>query len=124
MTIILYIIDIIYYYLSFFNHCNLQIPDERDEELIVAGWGLTDNKRDNRGRAFVKTVDLRRRREPASILQKLVVPYVPIAECRETRNYKAFKKISSTRHLCAGGERGILNISHSLFSQFVRPFEL
>ena len=83
---------------------------------------MTDNKRDNRGRAFVKTVDLRRRREPASILQKLVVPYVPIAECRETRNYKAFKKISSTRHLCAGGERGILNISHSLFSQFIDSF--
>jgi len=66
-------------------------------ELLVAGWGRNSSDHKDVG-------DFRRIGAHANIMQKLVVPIVPIEECKS--NFKFFKNIHSVRHLCAGGEIG------------------
>ena len=81
-----------------FNLLLLQLPSEW--ELLVAGWGRNSSDHKDVG-------DFRRIGAHANIMQKLVVPIVPIEECKS--NFKFFRNIHSVRHLCAGGEIGNLN---------------
>lgn len=68
-----------------------------DWELLVAGWGRTSSDARDHG-------DFRKIGAHSNIMQKLVLPPVPIEECKT--KYDVFKNIHSVRHLCAGGEKG------------------
>ncbi len=67
-------------------------------ELLVAGWGRTTNDPSDRG-------EIKETGTFTSVLLQLQVPLVPINSCKA--NYRLFKDISSTKHLCAGGDRGM-----------------
>lgn len=68
-----------------------------DWELLVAGWGRNSSDHKDLG-------DFRRIGAHSNIMQKLIVPSVPMDECKS--NFKFFRNIHSVRHLCAGGEIG------------------
>ena len=70
-----------------------------DKELYVAGWGRT--RSDERFIGGLKRIGAH-----SNIMKKLKVPDVPIDRCRG--DYDLFKNILPTRHLCAGGEIGMI----------------
>ena len=68
----------------------IQVPGE---QYMVSGWGRTSNNVFDRG-------DLKESGAHSSKLQKLIVPLVPLAECKA--NNKAFQDIT-IKQMCAGG---------------------
>lgn len=73
---------------------SIRLPDG---EFLVTGWGRSNNDPSDPG--FIRTAGTFEAKQ-----QKLVVPLIPIRKCKS--DYRIFKKISDTKHLCAGGELG------------------
>ena len=63
---------------------------------LVMGWGRTNNDRgygDKKSGGAYKNV-----------LQKLVLPHIPIDECRSNSKWRSFHRITEDRQICAGGK--------------------
>jgi hypothetical protein len=78
---------------------NIKVPNDK---FLVAGWGRTNNDPSDSG-------DIRVSGAFSSLMLKLEVPVIPINKCKT--DFKIFKGINSVKHICAGGERGVIIIA-------------
>ena len=75
-------------------------------EYIALGWGRTNNAIRDRG-------DTSEGGAHSNILQKLELPFVPIQECKETKDRagnEPYATLTNTKQVCAGGRKGTLKI--------------
>ena len=69
------------------------------------GWGRTNNIRRDRG-------DTAEGGAHSNILQKLALPFIPIDECKETKDragQKPYATLTNNKQVCAGGRFGMDN---------------
>ena len=78
--------------------------DGPDLDYVALGWGRTNNIRRDRG-------DTAEGGAHSNILQKLALPFIPIQECKETKDrggQKPYATLTDDKQVCAGGRFGKL----------------
>ena len=79
------------------------IPEDGpDLDYVALGWGRTNNIRRDRG-------DTAEGGAHSNILQKLKLPFIPIDECKETKDrggQKPYATLTNDKQVCAGGRFG------------------